>query len=74
MIVVAKKRRQELVNLLKTNMLMNVQDLCVRLNASPATIRRELIELEKLGLIKRVSGGACFRYREIRLAANMRAS
>lgn len=55
---VAKKRRQEIVILLKTKVFMKVEELCSQLDASPATIRRDLVELEKAGLIKRVNGGA----------------
>lgn len=53
-----KTRRQEIVNLLKSNLFVKVDELCVRLDASPATIRRDLAELEKSGYIKRVNGGA----------------
>jgi DeoR/GlpR family transcriptional regulator of sugar metabolism len=55
---VTKKRRQEIVNLLKSNLFVTVDELCVRLDASPATIRRDLVELERNSEIKRVNGGA----------------
>ncbi len=59
--MVANKRRQELIELLKDHTLMKISDLCQRLDASPATIRRDLSQLEQEGLIRRINGGAIFQ-------------
>ncbi len=37
---------------------MNFEDLCQRFNASKSSIRRDLIELERKGVLRRVHGGA----------------
>jgi DeoR/GlpR family transcriptional regulator of sugar metabolism len=37
---------------------VSLEDLCTRLNASRATVRRDLMELERSGVTKRVHGGA----------------
>jgi DeoR/GlpR family transcriptional regulator of sugar metabolism len=43
---------------LRQNRVVRVEDLCRQLNASPATVRRDLALLEKSGEIQRVHGGA----------------
>ena len=37
---------------------VNLSDLCRRLNASRSSLRRDLIELEQRGILRRVHGGA----------------
>ena len=37
---------------------MNFQQLCRKFNASKSSIRRDLIELEARGVLRRVHGGA----------------
>lgn len=52
------QRHQEILDQLKENRSATVDELCQKLYASPATIRRDLNQLEKQGLIKRTYGGA----------------
>lgn len=52
------KRQQEIINILKEKKEMTVKELCATLYCSTATIRRDLLELEQKGLIKRSFGGA----------------
>lgn len=54
------QRRNEILDLLKKEREMTVKELCARLFCSPATVRRDLFELEKQGLIKRSFGGAVY--------------
>ncbi|MGB8451142.1 MAG: DeoR/GlpR family DNA-binding transcription regulator [Anaerocolumna sp.] len=51
-------RYDQIIQLLKTNGYLNVNELCIQLKVSPATIRRDLHVMEQNSLIKRVSGGA----------------
>lgn len=53
-----EERQQEIVRLIQQNTRQSVQDLSRQLNVSDSTIRRDLQELEKRGLIKRTHGGA----------------
>lgn len=54
-----KEKRQDLIlKQLEDNKMVKVQDLSERLNVSEMTVRRDLIELEKQGLVKRLHGGA----------------
>ncbi len=52
------ERQQEIVSLLNQKKNVSVSQLCQRLYASPATIRRDLAMLEKNGLLTRTHGGA----------------
>ncbi|HUJ08673.1 MAG TPA: DeoR/GlpR family DNA-binding transcription regulator [Verrucomicrobiae bacterium] len=54
----APQRQDRLRAALRENRVVRVEDLCLELNASPATVRRDLDRLEKLGEIQRVHGGA----------------
>ena len=54
------QRRNDIIRLLKSNKEMTVKELCAELFCSPATVRRDLCELEAQGLIKRSFGGAVF--------------
>ena len=56
--VFAELRQQELLSLINKERRVVVSDLCERFGVSPVTIRKDLTELEKLGHIKRVYGGA----------------
>ena len=57
-----KEREQEIINILKvTNGYVSVKYLCDTLYASESSIRRDLKELEKRGLVKRSYGGATFQ-------------
>lgn len=52
------KRQKNIMDILKKEKEQTVKELCVALYCSPATVRRDLVELEKQGLIKRSFGGA----------------
>ena len=52
------KRQSDIVELLKREKDLTVKELCAALFCSPATIRRDLAELEAQGLVKRSFGGA----------------
>ncbi|MBU5591875.1 DeoR/GlpR family DNA-binding transcription regulator [Clostridium sp. MSJ-4] len=54
----SKERSEEILNILKVKKQVSTSYLCQKLYCSIATIRRDLIELEKAGLIKRFHGGA----------------
>lgn len=56
--VFAEVRHQELLSLINTEGRVVVNDLCEKFSVSHATIRKDLNELERLGHIKRVHGGA----------------
>ena len=52
------KRQEEIMSLLAEQREMTVKELCAALYTSPATIRRDLSELEQRGLLRRSFGGA----------------
>jgi DeoR/GlpR family transcriptional regulator of sugar metabolism len=54
----APKRWDNLRSLIRQSGVIRVEDLCRQLKVSPATIRRDLDQLEHRGLIHRVHGGA----------------
>ncbi len=56
--VFAEVRQQELLSLINKKGRIAVNDLCKKFGVSPVTIRKDLTELERLGHIKRVHGGA----------------
>ncbi len=51
-----EERRKEIVTLLMTNQSISVKELCDTLEASEATIRRDLTLLEHEGKIERTMG------------------
>ena len=51
-------RQAEIIRELKQSQRMSVTDLARRLDTSEVTIRRDLAELESVGLLRRVRGGA----------------
>lgn len=53
-----EKRREQLLDMLRERVFMTVSAMSKALFASEATIRRDLIALDKLGLIRRCHGGA----------------
>ncbi|NRG30770.1 DeoR/GlpR family DNA-binding transcription regulator [Niallia circulans] len=55
---IQKERQDKIVNHLKIENFMKTTDLVELLNYSEATIKRDLIELENQGLIRRTRGGA----------------
>ncbi len=54
----SKNRQQLIMEKLKQQGFISVNDLCSTLYSSGATIRRDLTELENRGMLKRVRGGA----------------
>lgn len=52
------QRQNDLMRLLREEKELTVKELCARLFYSPATVRRDLAELETKGLVKRSFGGA----------------
>lgn len=52
------QRHNEIMRLLSDHKELTVKELCAQLYYSPATIRRDLAELEEKGLLKRSFGGA----------------
>jgi DeoR/GlpR family transcriptional regulator of sugar metabolism len=54
----APQRWNALRALIRDSGVIRVEDLCHRLQVSPATIRRDLDQLEQIGAIRRVHGGA----------------
>lgn len=52
------QRQNDIMELLKKEKNLTVKELCSALYCSPATVRRDLSELEVQGLIKRSFGGA----------------
>ena len=55
---IIEKRRNDIVELLHQSGQQQVQTLSEYFHTSPLTIRRDLIELEKQGIIERTYGGA----------------
>ena len=52
------QRQNDIIRLLKKEKELTVKELCSALFCSPATVRRDLSELEKQGLLRRSFGGA----------------
>lgn len=57
------ERRQQIIELVEQRKSVTVAELGARFNVSPATIRRDLSELSKRGMIERAHGGAARRVR-----------
>jgi len=56
--IFAESRKQEIVTDVNDKGEVIVQDLCDKFGVSPATIRNDLNELERLGMLLRTHGGA----------------
>ncbi len=54
----APQRLERLRVILHENHVVRVDELCMQLGVSPATVRRDLEELERLGEVRRIHGGA----------------
>ena len=52
------ERQQDILRLLNERKSMTVKELCAALYASPATIRRDLADMERMGQLRRSFGGA----------------
>ena len=56
--MLAEERFGQILNLLTEKGTATVQELCEALNTSESTVRRDLNELDRLGKLKKVHGGA----------------
>lgn len=54
----SKKRQNEIIKILTLERMVRVKELVTRFNVSGESIRRDMEQLEKDGLIKRIHGGA----------------
>ena len=54
----AAERIEKIREVLKLRGVVTVDDLCHEFNVSPATARRDLVELDEKGPVRRVHGGA----------------
>jgi DeoR/GlpR family transcriptional regulator of sugar metabolism len=54
----APKRWDNLRALIRQNGVIRIEELCRQMGVSPATMRRDLDQLERVGVIRRVHGGA----------------
>lgn len=54
----ATQRQQEILEYLNVKKAVSVAQLCAKLYASPATVRRDLAHMEQRGLLRRTHGGA----------------
>lgn len=54
----AEERQNKIISMLKVHNKLLVNELCEHFSVSPATIRNDLNQLEKMGLLKRTHGGA----------------
>lgn len=63
-------RFQAIMSLLEVNGTVRVSDIMDKLSVSDMTVRRDLDELEKQGLLERVHGGAKLKdfYRHVELS------
>ncbi|MCZ8515451.1 DeoR/GlpR family DNA-binding transcription regulator [Paenibacillus filicis] len=55
-----RNRQQDIITILENIHFATVDELCVRLNASISTIRRDLDELHKTSVVRRVNGGSFY--------------
>lgn len=53
------ERQEAIITILETKKSATVEELCSMLNSSSATIRRDLVVLEKSKRLRRTHGGAC---------------
>lgn len=58
MLNIVENRQKQIMNYLKTNQFARVIDLIELVNYSEATIKRDLLNLEEKGLLRRTRGGA----------------
>ena len=56
--MLAEERWQNILSMVNSQNIVSVQELSKRLGTSEVTIRRDLSELEEIGKLKRVHGGA----------------
>ncbi len=58
MLNTAEDRQEKIVNLLREELFLDIKTLTKRFDISVATARRDLVELEEAGLLRRTHGGA----------------
>ena len=56
--MLGSERKQQIIQLVERQGSVTVSDLCRKFDVSEMTIRRDLVELEAQGLLRRVRGGA----------------
>lgn len=56
--VILDVRRKAIAEMIAENGVVSVASLCDKFNVSPATVRNDLRELERIGALKRTHGGA----------------
>lgn len=56
--MLSKERMLRIMNILNSHSFVTIQELIQQLGVSKSTINRDLIELERQGLVKRERGGA----------------
>ena len=54
----APRRLDNLRELIRSKGVIRIEEICSQLRVSPATVRRDLDQLEESGAIRRVHGGA----------------
>ncbi|RAP73458.1 DeoR/GlpR family DNA-binding transcription regulator [Paenibacillus montanisoli] len=57
-----KSRHIEIIEALKKKPFMTIEELCLELDVSPATVRRDLSQLEDTGVVLRINGGAIYNH------------
>lgn len=57
-LIFAEERHNKIISMLKAHNKLLVNELCEQFSVSPATIRNDLNQLERMGLLKRTHGGA----------------
>lgn len=60
--MLAEERQQIILDMLKTNKIVKVQEICSQTHGSESSVRRDLQTLEEKGLLERVHGGAKINY------------
>ena len=55
---IPKERMEQIVRLLREKDRLSVEDICSEVGVSPITARRDLQDLENIGLLRRTTGGA----------------
>lgn len=56
--MLAEERQQMILEMLKVNQFVKVQEICSQTHGSESSVRRDLQTLEEKGLLERVHGGA----------------
>lgn len=70
--MIKDERKNQLLKLIGRTGYIKVNELAAKIYTSPSTVRRNLSELEKMGLIRRVSGGAELRSDSLEVPMQLR--